>query len=93
MEESRQTTDIPFVNEIVMNDNTLRKIMLDLWTHKTGCRPHYNQIHYIIHCHSSNPLYYSQSDIYHSLLTYSMILIFRIYNKKETLQNQRSSHF
>lgn len=46
MEESRQTTDIPFVNEIVMNDNTLRKIMLDLWTHKTGCRPHYNQIHY-----------------------------------------------
>ena len=35
-EESRQTTDIPFVNEIVMNDNTLRKIMLDLWTHKTG---------------------------------------------------------
>ena len=82
MEESRQTTDIPFVNEIVMNDNTLRKIMLDLWTHKTGCRPHYNQIHY--------PLPLLQSPL---LFTNSMILIFRIYNKKETLRNQRSSHF
>lgn len=34
MEELKQTTDIPFVNEIVMNEYTLREIMLDLWTYK-----------------------------------------------------------
>lgn len=36
MEESRQTTDIPFVNEIVMNEYTLREIMPDLWTRKAS---------------------------------------------------------
>ena len=34
MEELKQTTDILFVNEIVMNEYTLREIMLDLWTYK-----------------------------------------------------------
>ena len=34
MEELKQTTDIQFVNEIVMNEYTLREIMLDLWTYK-----------------------------------------------------------
>lgn len=87
MEESRQTTDIPFVNEIVMNEYTLREIMPDLWTRKASrnrlpltLQP--DTLHY--------PLPLLQSPL---LFTNSMILIFRIYNKKETLRNQRSSHF